>query len=171
MAASSAVQSIKHVRKQRIFWRCLQLVPTRHDHGGRYVCHNRVPRGFVQMDIADLLPKQCNGVAILNGVLPNVEWSNHHLDYTVLIGGLEPLYAHLRRTPFSHMHADLLVWGNSLCLCEEWASDSMLLWASEQIKVGEALGLGVEGTRHLMLDTYHARTDMEASLPGNAFDA
>ncbi len=104
-----------------------------------------------------------------NGVLPNVEWSNHYSDYTVLIGGIEPLHEHLRRTPFSHTHADLLVWGNSLC--EEWASDSMLLWAREQIKVGDALGLGVEGTRHLMLDTYHARTDMEASLPGNAFDA
>lgn len=114
---------------------------------------------------------QNNGMVLpsFNGVLPNVEWSTHYSDYTVLIGGIEPLYAHLRRTPFSHTHADLLVWND--VQCEEWASDSMLLWAREQINVGDALGLGVAGTRHLMLATYHARTDMETSLPSNAFDA
>lgn len=114
---------------------------------------------------------QNNGMVLpsFNGVLPNVEWSTHYSDYTVLIGGIEPLHEHLRRTSFSHTHADLLVWND--VQCEEWASDSMLLWAREQMKVSEALGLGVDETRRLMLGTYHAHSNMEAPLPGNAFDA
>ena len=114
---------------------------------------------------------QNNGMVLpsFNGVLPNVEWSTHYSDYTVLIGGIEPLYDHLRRTPFSHTHADLLVWDD--VQCEEWAPDAMLLWAREQKSVGAALGMGVDAVRQLMLTTYDARTAMETALPSNAFDA
>lgn len=68
------------------------------------------------MDAANLLPKQRDGAAILQwGASQRGGGPPIIPDYTVLIGGIEPLYDHLRRTPFSHTHADLLVWDDVRC--------------------------------------------------------
>lgn len=103
-----------------------------------------------------------------DGVLPSVQFSNHHSDYTVMVGGIVPLTAHLRRTPFSRTHADLLVWNDALC--EEWATPEMLMWARGQIAIGLALGMDQERTRNLLVSTHDIQAAMMLDIPSNAFD-
>lgn len=103
-----------------------------------------------------------------NGVLPSVQWADHFSCYTVLIGGVDALNLHLRRTPFSRAHADCLLWDEEKS--SVWATPQMLRWAREQKSIGAVMGLDHEGIRDLMLATHCPKPSMDLALPDDAFE-
>lgn len=101
-----------------------------------------------------------------NGVLPSTQWAEHFSAYAVLIdGGVIALSEHLGRTPFSRVHADVLLWRQQPGEGDAWASCELLGWAQAQKDIGSALGLDHDAMRDLMVSSRSAASSMAIALP------
>ncbi len=86
----------------------------------------------------------------------------HHCAYATMLGRHAPLQAYVRRTPFSLVHADLLLEAPQMCT---WASQEEVRWASEVREMGRAVGMPGAALRALMVQEHSNKTRPLDLLP------
>lgn len=82
------------------------------------------------------------------GVLPSMEVDNPFEVYGSMLGNAARLQQYAARTPFSLVHADMLLANPVAC---RWASPEMVQWAQEHKSMGDALGLAKDQLRAMMV--------------------
>lgn len=74
-----------------------------------------------------------------NGGLPRPQEAVRAHSYRVMLGYESALHAHLARTPFALVHAELLVQDAPAC---SWASPELVARTEEFVRVGKSMGMG-----------------------------
>ncbi len=82
------------------------------------------------------------------GLLPSMEHDNPVDVYGAMLGDAKHLQQYAARTAFSLVHADLLLANPTAC---KWATPEMVQWAQEHKAMGDAVGLGKDQLRAMMV--------------------
>lgn len=82
------------------------------------------------------------------GMLPDMNVDNPFEVYGSMLGNTARLHLYAARTPFSLVHADMLLANPEGC---RWATPEMIQWAQEHKSMGSALGLAKAQLRAMMV--------------------